>query len=243
MNNFLTDIEIMKWNDIVTNYVIKPYFGYQSSYPDILIFREDKYNMNLTQIDDVEIRYQLTFSVSSNRTDKFFDILNKLLNIPFKSHISISYADNSEKKTPLLINEEVITDINEYEHEVLKRKFKKYTYTFSGKISNIMAYVSCITSTIEYFQLIWGYDEDGNEHCLLPHPIGTIVSKKDDKSKDYLVLDYKYNKSTNSKYSIQYVICEMLDTSKSIIQYGETSTHLESELCHSRNSRIDDILN
>ena len=36
MKKFLTDKEIMKWNDIVKNYIIKSYDGRYSSVPDIL---------------------------------------------------------------------------------------------------------------------------------------------------------------------------------------------------------------
>jgi len=77
---------------------------------------------------------------------------------------------------------------------------------------------------------------------LLKYPIGTIVSKPSDKSTDYLVLDYKYKK-LDGKYFIHFVTSEMLNNKGSVITYGEIYTFIESELCYSRNSRIDDILN
>jgi hypothetical protein len=105
-----------------------------------------------------------------------------------------------------------------------------------------MAYISYLEDTINFFSEIWGYDEDGSEVCLLKYPIGTIVSLEKDKSKDYLVLDYKYSKS-DGKYHIDFVASEMLNSKGSIIKYGDVSTFNESQLCYSRNSRIDDILN
>jgi hypothetical protein len=76
----------------------------------------------------------------------------------------------------------------------------------------------------------------------LKYPIGTIVSKPSDKSTDYLILDYKYRK-LDSKYYIDFIVSEMMNARGSVITYGEIYTFRESELCYSRNSRIDDILN
>jgi hypothetical protein len=72
--------------------------------------------------------------------------------------------------------------------------------------------------------------------------IGTIVSLPKDKSTDYLVLDYKYRK-LDGKYYIDFIVSEMINNKGSVITYGEIYTFRESELCYSRNSRIDNILN
>lgn len=247
MKKFLTDLEIMKWNDIVTNYIIKPYNGHHSSYPDILIFKDasDPWSgQSMEQVVEPKIKYNLTFSVSSNRTEVFFDILEKVLGAEFLTNLSTKTND-SNNETRKLINPDpdVLVSKESEEHEVLNRKFTRYVYKFGGNLTSIMAYVSCITDAINYFQMIWGYDEDGNEHCLLKYPIGTIVSKPEDKSKDYLILQYDYSKNTNDKFKIKYFISEMLDTNSSVIQYGESKLCEENEICHSRNSRIDDILN
>jgi hypothetical protein len=105
-----------------------------------------------------------------------------------------------------------------------------------------MAYISYLEDAINFFSEIWGYNEDGTEVCLLKYPIGTIVSLSKDKSTDYLVLEYKYRK-LDGKYFIDFIASEMLNNKGSVITYGETYTFRESELCYSRNSRIDDILN
>ena len=105
-----------------------------------------------------------------------------------------------------------------------------------------MAYISYLEDTINYVSEMWGYNEDGSEVCLLKYPIGTIVSLPEDKSKDYLVLDYSYNK-LDGKYYIDFVVSEMMNSKGAVIKYGEIYTFNESQLCYSRNSRIDDILN
>ena len=42
---------------------------------------------------------------------------------------------------------------------------------------------------------------------------------------------------------VDFVASEMMNNKGSVITYGEIYTFRESELCYSRNSRIDDILN
>jgi hypothetical protein len=58
----------------------------------------------------------------------------------------------------------------------------------------------------------------------------------------YAQFDYKYKK-LDGKYYIDFVVSEMINNKGSVITYGEIYTFRESELCYSRNSRIDNILN
>lgn len=246
MKKFLTDNEIMKWNDILKDYVIKPYNSSYSTYPDIVIFKTHGSHFGdgrMQQVTEPNIKYNLTFSVSSNRTESFFEIFEKMIHSKFLTNISTINNRNEESRELIEADTDVLLSKKSEEHEVLKRKFTRYTYKFSGKLSSIMAYVSCLTDAINYFQMVWGYDEEGNEHCLLKYPIGSIVSKSKDKSKDYLVLEYDFSKNTNDIFKIRYYACEMLNTDSSIIQYGESMLCDEKELCFSRNNRIDDILN
>jgi hypothetical protein len=77
---------------------------------------------------------------------------------------------------------------------------------------------------------------------LVDYPIGSIVSEKDDKSKDFLVLDYEFYK-LDDKYKYFYVISEMMNTDSHIITYGDVIVIAGKGLSFSRNGRIDDILN
>ena len=126
----------------------------------------------------------------------------------------------------------------------MNRNYKKMQYNFRGKVSSIIAYVQALKDTIEYFGMIWGYTEEGEELCLLKYPIGSIVSPVNDKSTDVLVVDYKYNKSTNSKFSIDYEVYEILSNEKSsTLQYGNKSIFSENELSLSRTAQVNSILN
>ena len=244
--NFISDKKILSWNDRLQNseYRLKPEFTPRSSFPEITIWHKSSNIMGgsdrISQTLDPHINYKFSFSVSSNRTEQFFDILNKLLKLPFETYFTYKEQDyNIELNGGV----NIVSSKKEETHKLLEKEYTRFTYDFSGKLTHVIAYISCIEDTIAYFEKIWGYDEKGNEHCLLKYPIGSIVSTTKDKSKDYLVLDYSYEKDTNDNYFVDYHCCEMLNTNSPIIQYGESNLYYEDELCFSRNNRIDDILN
>ena len=245
---YLSDTEILNWNRRLekSDYAVHPLSNVRSGHPDI-IFRQKINNgyspmgEQLVETIDPFIRYDFTFSIASNRKETFFDLFEKLSKDPFGTK-SIYRDQKSEKIMDITFNDTVIESKEENIHLVFEKEYIRFTYHFAGKLGSIMAYVSYLEDTINFFSEIWGYNEDGSEVCLVKYPIGTIVSLPKDKSTDYLVLDYKYRK-LDGKYFIDFIASEMLNNKGSVITYGEIYTFRESELCYSRNSRIDDILN
>jgi len=247
---YLSDTEILNWNRRLerSDYSVYPHSNARSGNPDI-IFRQkinNGYGMNamgnqLVETLDPFIRYDFTFSIASNRKESFLDLFEKLSKESFGTK-SIYRDQKGEKIMDIIFNDTVIESKEENTHMVYEKEYIRFTIHFAGKLGSIMAYVSYLEDAINFFSEIWGYNEDGTEVCLLKYPIGTIVCKLSDKSTDYLVLDYKYRK-LDGKYSIDFVASEMMNAKGSVITYGEIYTFRESELCYSRNSRIDDILN
>jgi hypothetical protein len=247
---YLSDTEILDWNRRLekSDYSVYPHSNARSGNPDI-IFRQkinNGYGMNamgnqLVETLDPFIRYDFTFSIASNRKETFLDLFEKLSKESFGTK-SIYRDQKGEKIMDIIFNDTVIESKEENTHMVYEKEYIRFTIHFAGKLGSIMAYVSYLEDAINFFSEIWGYNEDGTEVCLLKYPIGTIVCKFSNKSTDYLVLDYKYRK-LDGKYSIDFVASEMMNAKGSVITYGEIYTFRESELCYSRNSRIDDILN
>jgi hypothetical protein len=245
---YLSDKEILNWNRKLerSDYAVYPLSNVRSGNPDI-IFRQKINNgystmgEQLVETIDPFIRYDFTFSVASNRKETFLDLFEKLSKESFGTK-SIYRDQKSEKIMDIIFNDTVIESKEEITHLVFEKEYIRFTIHFAGKLGSIMAYISYLEDTINFFSEIWGYKEDGTEVCLVKYPIGTIVSLPKDKSTDYLVLDYKYRK-LDGKYFIDFISSEMLNNKGSVITYGEIYTFRESELCYSRNSRIDDILN
>jgi hypothetical protein len=250
---YLSDTEILNWNRRLerSDYAVYPISNVRSGHPDI-IFRQKINNgyspmsEQLVETIDPYIRYDFTFSIASNRKETFLDLFEKLSKESFGTKsIYRPESMRDERDTKIMdikFSDEVIESKEENTHMVYEKEYIRFTIHFAGKLGSIMAYVSYLEDAINFFSEIWGYNEDGTEVCLLKYPIGTIVSLPKDKSTDYLVLDYKYRK-LDGKYYIDFVVSEMINNKGSVITYGEIYTFRESELCYSRNSRIDNILN
>jgi hypothetical protein len=263
---YLTDSDIIRWNNRLNKsiYSITPRYSTRNGYPDIII--SEKIESGLpgmplvkSGIEDPIINYSFSFSVVSHRKDEFFEILHKLLKEKFDTKLltisnspesSVGRKHNFDYLTQdytnirdIILDEEILGKYYTQNHKILNRTFIKYTYDFNNRLTDIICTLSYIEDTIEFFQLIWGYDEEGNEICLLDFPVGSVVSKNNDKSKDFLVIEYLYKK-VNSKFNIEYIVSEIIYDSKSpIIKYGESFIINKDEICHSRNNRIDNILN
>lgn len=243
---YLSDTEILNWNQRLENspYMVYPASNSQGPHPYIGFNQKTpisphgpSYNQFVESLDP-HIKYDFTFSVIENRNEVFFELFNRLCKEKFgtKTIFKDKISGDIEHGDKIIDSRDVNT------HWVSNRSYIRYTYRFNTSLSSIMAYVSYLEDTISFFEKIWGYDENGKEHCLLKYPIGTIVSKEKDKSKDFLVIDYLYEK-IGGNYIIDYLACEVVDISSVIIKYGEIARLKDVDLCHSRNNRIDNILN
>jgi hypothetical protein len=236
---YLSDSEILNWSDrLDTRLALVPVFNNRVGYPDIRVISQASMGNEHLDTSEIKIRYSFSFSVTKNRLREFFEIKEKLFKKGFGTNIV--YGDRIIKPEP---SSSDICSITESTHTVYNREFVRYEYNFSGKIGDIIACVSLLEDTISYFSLIWAYDKEGREICQIKYPIASIVSLIEDKSKDYLVIDYDYYRVNNTDYKIDYIISEIISDSKSIIKYGVTNIQKEDRLCFSRNSRIDNILN
>lgn len=236
---YLTDKEIIKWNHRIKNsgYFVNAVYDKKSSYPNIQIYKND-FNIGCSHlVSDPDIFYSFSFSVSSNRINEFFKIYEKVKSGIFYTKLIVSndITHNIKENVDLIGAEEL-------NHKIQGKEYTRFTYNYKDKLTSIMLNVAYIEDTIEFFQKIWGYDENGNEHLLIKFPIGSIVSKINDKSVDLLVLDYVYEKNINCEYYIDYILSEMI-ISGPIIKYGDTIILPEKKICFSRDNRIDDILN
>lgn len=242
---YLLDSEILNWNDRLknTDYMVGAPYGVRSSAPHIS-FRQVIKNRGIGDTFaitlDPTLDFQFSFSVAKNRVDLFWDIFDNWYEEKIGNEVLYTDGNNNQKIYEIKVTEDIITEKKEIPHSILSKEYIKYSYKFKGKLSSIMAYVMFLEDTIDIFSKLYGYTEDGQEVNLTKFQIGSIVSKVDDKSKDYLVVDI-YPQKMGLNFYIDYHITEVL-TIGEIIRYGSTQKVNENEICFSRNSRIDDIL-
>jgi hypothetical protein len=251
MKKYLSDSEIMNWNDRLssTSYFVIPKYHTHLSFPMIVFKQRIKTGLGSFGMDpeaevvtmDPHMKFNFSFSVAKNRVDSFFHIFDKWFTNKIETKTLFEDKTNREKIGDIEVSGSIIKSKTQTEHKVKEKEYTKFTYEFEGHLSSIMAYVMFLEDTIEIFSKIWGYDEDGGEHTLTKFAIGDIVTKTGDQSEDYLVLDFSPTKSDN-KFNINYEICKMI-TKGQIIQYGQVEYVNISDITWSRNNRIDDILN
>ena len=248
---YLSDSDIMGWNDRIpekSNLYIGARYSTTASQPTIVFTLRDSHMYpsvdqngqanKAREVGDPDFNYRFAFSIASNREEEFYSIFNKVAKEPFENHVLTANGTVAR----LMLNKNIADEPIKTLHKVFDKEYLRLEYNFIGKLSSIMAYVGLLEISIEYFSQIWGYDEDGNEYNLMKFPIGNIVSPADDKSKDYLILDYKFIRA--GSFIIDYVACEMFaDKNSAIVKYGPVQTFSEKNLVWSRNNRIDDILN
>lgn len=248
---YLSDSDIMGWNDRIpekSNLYIGARYSTTASQPTIVFTLRDSHMYpsvsqngqanKVREVGDPDFNYRFAFSIASNREEEFYSIFNKVAKEPFENHVLTANGTVAR----LMLNKNIADEPIKTLHKVFDKEYLRLEYNFIGKLSSIMAYVGLLEISIEYFSQIWGYDEDGNEYNLMKFPIGNIVSPADDKSKDYLILDYKFIRA--GSFMIDYVACEMFaDKNSAIVKYGPVQTFSEKNLVWSRNNRIDDILN
>lgn len=240
---YLTDSEILKWNDRLekSSFRLIPRYNTRNGHPDISINFVNNHFPGASEIKetlDTVIDYEFSFSVIMNRKDEFCILLKKMFNYNFGTQLLF---DNQTKSIDVFKEEDISK--TETQHSVFNREFVKYTYKFKGKLTSIIAYISFLEDAINFFQLLWGYNEEGEEICLTKYKIGDIVSFKNNKSKDYLIIDYLFTK-LGKDYFVDYYVSEMMiDSNTCIIKYGDSLKASESQITWSRDSRINDILN
>lgn len=242
---FLLDSEILEWNkrlSINTNYQVTPRYHNSSSAPFILIKQIVNNFVDYTEVGtlDPTIEFKFSFSVAENRVDNFWHIFNNWYSKSINNKHLYQCSKNSEKIYDIDVTDSIIESKTEIEHQIYNKDYIRYTYNFKGKLTSIMAYVMFLEDSIDIFSMIWGYDESGLEHNLIKYQIGTVVSKINDKSKDYIILEL-IPKKTDRKFFLNYQISEVISLGE-IIRYGDSQIVSESEICFSRNWRIDGIL-
>jgi hypothetical protein len=238
---FLLDSEILKWNDRLssTDYMVSAQYGNKNSFPMISFKYHSKRDHSITPTTEPYLEFQYSFSVAKNRVDLFWNIFENWYTNEVGNEVLFDDSNN-RKITTIILNDNIIQDKSEIQHTISNKDYIKYTYKFKGKLASIMAYVMFLEDSIDIFSLLYGYTEDGLEVNLKKYQIGDMVSIINDKSKDFLIVDISPRKLGKDFY-IDYHISEVLAVGD-IIRYGSSQKVSEKDICFSRNSRIDDIL-
>lgn len=236
-SGYLTDTEIMSWNDRLKKlrypssdmFYIRASSSSLSRYNTIEFIEQPIGNVNpwsrkesyLKRVYD--FNYDIIFSIPNDKDELFTKIFNRIKIDEYQNYVVIE--DNSR-----MLDMEKFIKINftKTKHSLFNKDYIRYEYNLSGHLAEIMGYVKTIDDTIEFLKIKPKYNID------------QVVSTKDDKSLDYIILEYFYHKEHN-KYEINYVLREII-IENDIVNYGIKTIFSEEKLCNSRTNIITNLV-
>lgn len=258
---YLTDTEIISWNDrlsftndftpympsrgqvvngvrVSDNYRLSPTYDDNGSNPNISLYRISNYEFSSSTYGlekEPIIKYKYSFSILKNKSEYFNNILNKFLSEKIGTRVVVD-----DKNTLSIKIENDIANIDEVECSIFNKDYITYNYNFNGPLYSIIFYITNIEDTISFLSQIFGFDENDEECYLLNYKIGDMVCEKKDRSVEYIIDDYEFNK-IGGKYYINYIVKE-ITMSGPIIKYGNSKVFESDKIVNSRDSILRDIL-
>jgi hypothetical protein len=246
----LSDKEIMSWNDRLVDHqlgiFIKAQYNANTIFPAIEyatditrpVVSQQSWGRNLYTNDtgnvvkEPHIRYNLVFSIENSMVDKFDKIYNIIKHNNLQTKVYLNDGFGKTVGTYRDINFDKLTiDFKNKQHTLYKKDYVKYDYMLEGNLGDIMGYVKFIEDALTFITIEPKFK------------ISEVVSDVTNRSTDYLVLKYEYQQM-GSKYSIEYIVSEILnDTPDTIIRYGKSTLMNENQLTWSRTARIDEVIN
>lgn len=249
---FFSQFELEDWSQKLGTHLRSPYVA-NPFYPKQL---NPNLNKISTTFDDhsSKIDYKFTFSISKNNVERFNNLISQFFNEGFE----ISHLDNKIHIERLTIDD--LNTLNSFrtstEHKTYGVEFIRYTYDFKRVlVLPLIIFIQTIQDAIEIIGNFWGFDQQGEEVCLITYPPGSIVSLKNDRG-DFIVESVQYlRKNTKSfeklkiKYNIKdeliiYNLIKIISNHNSqVLEYDSTQyTASNDGIIPNRGQRLDELL-
>ena len=222
-------------NDVITIWVVNNnYSGYQGV----------GYRPTPEPIYKVpEISYLFNFSVSKKCSKRFYELLQTLL----KSG-SIFYYTTEDKgsygqtKTKSIICQKNLSDftIEKTDIKIHQVDYIQNTCKLSHNLFDIIHFVNSVESAVEIISKYFEYEEDGNEICKTKYKVNEIVSTKEDKSGNYMILDFAIQPNNTISYKLSKI---QNSITSEVILFDGISILNEDGIIPNREDRLNILLN
>jgi hypothetical protein len=183
------------------------------------------------------IDYTFNFSVSKKCSKRFYDLLQTIL----KSGTIFTY------KTTTFENKSFICNKNLSEFTIEKKDIKIHevvyiqnTCKLSCNLFEIIHFVNSVESAVEIISNYFGYEEDGTEICKTKFKVNDIVSTKEDKSGNYMILDFSIQVDNTISYEISKI---QNNLTSEVIIFDGISIIKEDDILPNREDRLNILLN
>jgi hypothetical protein len=186
-----------------------------------------------------EIGYLFNFSVSKKCAKRFYDLFQTIL----KSGTIFNY----KTKSTYALTESLICKKNLSDFTIEKSDIKIHNVDYiqnncklSCNLFDIIHFVNSVESAVEIISNYFDYDEDGKEICKTKFQVNEIVSTKEDRSGNYMILDFSIQQDNTISYKVSKI--ENSITSEVIIFDG-ISILKEEDILPNREDRLNILLN
>lgn len=230
-----SDEFIFKWDNYLTSkgfkYNIKPKYTNQD-YKLLEYFYIERFELpsQITKPNDKiiinQIEYIKTYSVSEDNYELFIECFNYIMD----NHVVVDKVCVLDR-TPADIK---ICDftMDSTSHEFKGKMYKRINFKANSLLHSIMVFDICIDTAIKNYE----------NKLKSRYKINDIVSTKSDRSKSYIIDNINVLSSISGSSSVIFDLLEIIESSESIIKYGSKISVVESDICPSRDNRIDNLL-
>jgi hypothetical protein len=190
-----------------------------------------------TPINVPEIDYIFIFSVSKKCAKRFYDLLQTIL----KSGTIFTHKTISPENKSLICKK----NLSEFKIEKSDIKIHNVDYIqntckLSCNLFEIIHFVNSVESAVEIISNYFGYEEDGTEICKTKFKVNDIVSTKEDKSGNYMILDFSIQVDNTISYKISKI---QNNLTSEVIIFDGISIIKEDDILPNREDRLNILLN
>jgi hypothetical protein len=227
-NLSLSSSDRQYYKDVITIWGIdnnwySGYQGYQSIRP--------------TPLSEIpEISYIFNFSVSKKCSKRFYDILQDIL----KSGTEFYFAEKSNVKSYICKKNLPEFKIDKSDIKIHKVEYIQNTCKLNTNLLEIIHFVNSVESAVEIISKYFEYEEDGTEICKTKFKVNEIVSTKEDRSGNYMILDFEIRKDNTISYKLSKI--QNCITSE-VILFDGISFLQEEDILPNREDRLNILLN
>ena len=192
-----------------------------------------------------EISYIFNFSVSKKCSKRFYELLQTLLKSGTTFYYTTKDTGSYSKGQTETKNYVCRKNLSEFTIEKTDIKIHQVDYIqntckLSTNLFDIIHFVNSVESAVDIISKYFEYEEDGTEICKTKYRINEIVSTKEDKSGNYMILDFVIQSDNTISYKLSKIQNSL--TSEVIIFDG-ISILKEEDILPNREDRLNILLN
>ena len=110
----------------------------------------------------------------------------------------------------------------------------------SCNLFEIIHFVNSVESAVEIISNYFEYEEDGTEICKTKFKVNEIVSTKEDRSGNYMILDFSIQPDNTISYEISKI---QNNLTSEVIIFDGISIFKEDDILPNREDRLNILLN